>query len=328
MTHGSMVDFQTARATIRANANRLFPKAVGDGRSASERIRTGGSPIIYHDPKFKFSKQSKFFTIGSCFARNVEAILKRMDVPVLTMNQPIPDEFYGLTGLGGRTGALNAYTPDAILDMIRISRRPDRNTIGRVHFADDAYMDMLISGVRQSNSEEFDFVRTLIMETYDKLPMADVVIITLGYTEAWFYKPDQVFVNRPPGGNRALMLKGDDFCFSNRTPNQVVEALGKTIALIRELTADRAKIILTVSPVPMNGTWTSKDVLVANSYSKATLLSAAVSLAESYDFVDYYPSYEMVTMSPIDLTWEDDGLHVKSSRVEEVIKTFSDLYFE
>jgi hypothetical protein len=55
------------------------------------------------------------------------------------------------------------------------------------------------------------------------------------------------------------------------------------------------KFILTVSPVPWMATAYDMNVIVATTYSKSVLRAAAGYLAEKYEFVDYFPSYEIIS---------------------------------
>ena len=88
----------------------------------------------------------------------------------------------------------------------------------------------------------------------------------------------------------------------------------------------KANIVVTVSPVPFHGTFTDMDVIIANQYSKSTLISSAMNVANQYDFVDYFPSYEMASMARRSHVWEDDGVHVKPAFVEKIMERFSSSY--
>ena len=82
-----------------------------------------------------------------------------------------------------------------------------------------------------------------------------------------------------------------------------------------------------MSPVPLHATFTEMDVVRANLLSKSRLLNAAQDFCGQYDFVDYYPSYEMVTYSDPKISWKADGVHVKSDVVGQVINKFQELYY-
>lgn len=326
MLTGVKIGFDEAYEKTNANPNRIFTKNKGDGKSGFERINNGGFADIGFTPKFKLSKTDQFFTIGSCFARNIEMFLERSNVNVLTTKYLVPGDLYELAGLGARNGALNAYTPASMLQLINLVGREDKETCGAIQTDDDEFCDMLVTGIRPVNKEELSLVRSKLLGAYSELPKSDVVIITLGFTESWYDNEDKMFVNKSPAGSRKTIRHKDRFEFMNLGPVDTANTVEKIIADIRAKTESKAKIIVTVSPVPIHGTFTDWDVATANLYSKSTLVSAAVSVAAKYDYVDYYPSYEMVTFSNPEGTWENDGIHVKSSRVEQVVEKFLGAY--
>ena len=56
----------------------------------------------------------------------------------------------------------------------------------------------------------------------------------------------------------------------------------------------QAKIIVTVSPVPLIATYEDRHVLVSNCYSKAALRVAAEEIVAARPDIAYFPSYEIV----------------------------------
>ena len=85
-------------------------------------------------------------------------------------------------------------------------------------------------------------------------------------------------------------------------------------------------MIVTVSPVPMSETFSGKDIAIANSLSKATLRVAAEAFARNHPAVDYFPAFEMVTLSPRNLAYGADCLHVTDNAVGMVVSQFLTLY--
>jgi tetratricopeptide (TPR) repeat protein len=86
------------------------------------------------------------------------------------------------------------------------------------------------------------------------------------------------------------------------------------------------KLLLTVSPVPLNATFRPIDVMAANAYSKAVQRAAAESFVLAHDNVDYFPSYEMVIMSDRRLAFEKDNRHVQGPMVDRVVDRFLHAY--
>jgi hypothetical protein len=77
----------------------------------------------------------------------------------------------------------------------------------------------------------------------------------------------------------------------------------------------------------MSATFTDKDVIVANTDSKATLRAAAAAFVEQRAHAHYFPSYEMVTHSDPRLAWRPDRLHVGLNMIAHVVSTFVDTYY-
>lgn len=326
MTQQNGLPYEIAQSIAAGNKNRIFANTRNNGRSGAERARSGEFPDIELKPKFKLPKDGRYFAIGSCFARNVEAALTNIGIDVITSRCLIAGEHYDLAG-PARNGVLNAYTPQSMLQLVNWSQREDRADVGLLQLSDDEWCDMLVSGTKFLPLDTIHDIRGEVLKTYDALPDADGVFITLGFTEAWFDIRDQVFVNRSPGGSIRTAKKGDRYSFCNASPLEVIESVSKTLETIHQITNGRAKIIITTSPVPIHATFTGRDVISANMYSKSTLLSAAVWAANTYDFVDYYPSYEMVIYSNPAETWMPDGIHIYPDRVRQVVGRFADAYF-
>ncbi|WP_281177571.1 GSCFA domain-containing protein [Rubellimicrobium mesophilum] len=60
----------------------------------------------------------------------------------------------------------------------------------------------------------------------------------------------------------------------------------------------KLQFILTVSPVPLTATKSGKHVLVATMQSKSVLRAVAGHIADRNEYVDYFPSYEIIS-SPV-----------------------------
>jgi hypothetical protein len=312
----------------RSNKARVFSAHAGDGLSGAERRQGDILETLQHRPKFKLDATAPFFAIGSCFARNIEASLTKQGLRCITSQCVFPDEFYELRGFGARNGALNAYTPGSILDLIRFAQRPQAETVALQDVGDGQWADMLMSGLRFLTDSEVASARKQLIETYRELPDAKTVIITLGYTESWRERATGMFINRPPAGNLRLNRRSERYEFLNMSAEQVLSAVHTSVQEIYQQTAGHAKIVLTVSPVPLASTFTAQDVIIANNFSKGVLLAAAREVSASYDFVDYFPSYQYVIHAPPELAWENDGVHVKYSLVNRIMQRFCAMYLD
>ncbi|MDT9702080.1 GSCFA domain-containing protein, partial [Streptomyces sp. P17] len=85
----------------------------------------------------------------------------------------------------------------------------------------------------------------------------------------------------------------------------------------------KARMLLTVSPVPLAATATQNHVMVATSYSKSVLRSVAGELSEDMEDIHYFPSYEIISSHPSrGMFFEPDLRNVSLFGVDFVMKQF------
>ncbi len=85
------------------------------------------------------------------------------------------------------------------------------------------------------------------------------------------------------------------------------------------------KVILTVSPVPIQTTFSDVDCVVANEFSKAVLRVCAERLSRQMKNVDYFPSYEMARVAGL-TAYCEDNVHVLDSVVSTITRNMIDVY--
>jgi tetratricopeptide (TPR) repeat protein len=78
--------------------------------------------------------------------------------------------------------------------------------------------------------------------------------------------------------------------------------------------------------VPLHATFTTSDVAVANTYSKSVLRSVVEVLVAERANVEYFPSYESVTLTDRSLAYVDDQVHVAGGvvrfNVERMVRRY------
>ncbi|MEO1102364.1 MAG: GSCFA domain-containing protein [Pseudomonadota bacterium] len=119
-----------------------------------------------------------------------------------------------------------------------------------------------------------------------------VFVFTLGLTEAWMDDDGAVFPLAP--GVVGGTFDAGRHRFHNFCPEETAADLAAAIASVRAVNAE-AKIILTVSPVPLMATALDRHVLTATVHSKSILRVAAQAVADADPAIDYFPSYEIIT---------------------------------
>jgi len=154
---------------------------------------------------------------------------------------------------------------------------------------------------------------------------SDVVVFTLGLTETWMSLQDGAVYPVAPGVVAGSMNK-TKYVFRNFNYTEVVSDLTAWCIRLRDMNPS-VRILLTVSPVPLNATYESRNVWTSTTYSKATLRAAAGDVSGALSYVDYFPSYEIITCPQVQGRYfEDDLREVKEIGVRHVMRVFGRHY--
>jgi GSCFA family len=153
----------------------------------------------------------------------------------------------------------------------------------------------------------------------------DLFIFTLGLTEAWESKVDGAILPVAPGVvNKASSF--NEYIFINFRASEIVEDLDQFVRRLKSVN-HRVRIIFTVSPVPLVATYENRHVLVSTTYSKSALRSAVDDIVIKYDFVDYFPSYEIITgWYNKGRYFEEDLRSVSADGINHVMRLFAAHY--
>lgn len=275
--------------------------------------------FVNSNPKFAISKESAVYTIGSCFARNVERALLGKGLKVPTANVAINQDHYVSKPRFGNT-VLNKYNPFSMAsEILRGLSEVEYENRGLIEVSAGRYYDPAASHLGLMAYEDAVAIRDELDRISRKIRDSDVFLLTLGLTESWFDRDSGIVFNQiNPAQLRGIRNR---LVFENATVFSAYEKMQKALVCLKKHVVN-AKVVVTVSPVPLLNTFTGWDIVSANTYSKSTLRVVAQMLADEFDFVDYYPSYEMVVNSQRDFAWGEDQAHVSDNVVNEVIGQF------
>jgi GSCFA family len=327
---------EVAISQLKMNPERGWTHANAN-RSANERLNSGEFLDLGHRPKFQLSADWPVFTVGSCFAREIENALIRRQAPVLTEGHGVEGKYFASwnakTGIGGGVqseelsrGALNKYTLRSMLhevdSVLNNKTYPDN---GLIQLYNGLWFDPHAAGLRNADFETTSSNRAKIAKSTAAITQAKIVVLTLGLTETWLDKESSMPMNGHPGLDVLARMK-DRFYFIDYGLGETFSQLKSMILLINEKIKD-VKIILTVSPVPLSVTFKQDDIIVATNGSKAMLRSVAEEARRQFDNVDYFPSYEIVTFSPRKIAFVEDGIHVNAELVKRIMDKFISSYY-
>jgi hypothetical protein len=281
---------------------------------------------------WSISKDDKIATTGSCFAQHIARTLQREGY-----NYLVTEQFTGVNGTTDENYSVfparfgNVYTTKQLVQLI------DRAFGGRIlppslptKSKSGSFVDLYrprvqtngyasAADVNADAEYHLDCTRRMFLE-------CNILIFTLGLTEHWRRKSDGVALPLAPGVVTEDRSVTEDVEFHNSTFTETLSELADFYQKLRSVNAG-AKLLLTVSPVPLIATYEPRSVLVSTIASKSILRAAVDEFCRSNPKVSYFPSYEMVTgpHAPPHF-YEPDRRNVSAAGVAFVMERFKRHY--
>lgn len=285
-------------------------------------------PLVGDFPRILPS--DKVATAGSCFAQHVARHLAASGFTYLVSESAhpfVPDEAARQAGYGlysARYG--NIYTT---LQLVQLFDRaygkftPEEDVwpaLDGRHVVDPFRPTIQPGGFASEREMRADRAQHLA-RVRDMFETLDLLVFTLGLTETWMSKADGAAFPLCPG------VAGGTFDpvahqFRNLRTGEVRAQIEAFMTRLRSVNP-AARLILTVSPVPLAATASGHHVLPATIYSKSALRAAAQEAAEDLDGVFYFPSYEIITGPQArGRFFAEDLREVTEEGVEQVMRVF------
>lgn len=250
-------------------------------------------------PRFLIKPSDKVATAGSCFAQHISKRLRSGGFNFLVAEHADDCETsadaQGFYDFSARYG--NVYTARQLTQLFdrafgyfqpieRTWPRPEggfcdpfRPRIEPLGFASK-------EEVLQNTEEHLAAVRRMFSQL-------DVFVFTLGLTECWASRFDGAVYPIAPGVAGGT-YHPEKHAFINFSAAEV-KADMQSFLLKLSVVNPNAKVVLTVSPVPLAATGADRHVIVSTAYSKAVLRVAADEIVAVSPQVEYFPSYEIIT---------------------------------
>lgn len=216
---------------------------------------------------------STLIAFGSCFANNISRYLNSIGYNVATRRDTI---------------AYVARLGDGIVNTYAIRQQFEWAWEGRIPQV-EAWHDY--------GAAAFDYDEIVRLRTRELFDQGDVFIITLGLSEVWFDEPTGEVFWRAVPARKYDPLRHKFRMISQAESRENLEAIYQLIRRHRP----EARIVFTVSPIPLTATFRGAATIVASAVSKAILRSAVGEFFEAHRATDpdlfYFPTYETITGS-------------------------------
>jgi hypothetical protein len=253
--------------------------------------------------------ETRVATIGSCFAAELAGMMDKVGIHgamhpggLFYSTTTIRQELERLAGGWPERAAEPAWRLETgLIDPFRDydTIYPDEAALLEARAAADAAADGVFRG-------------------------AGVVVVTLGLIETWRSRATGSTFRQIP---HPAVFRELEPAFHRLTVDEMAADLERIRAIVRDHLG--ARLVVTVSPVPLHTTFTALDVRIANAESKGRIRAAVSELVDRHPDVHYFHSYEMtVTAERQSDYFRDDGRHVHRHAVRYIVSEFLRLYAE
>lgn len=250
-------------------------------------------------PRFPLTGDTRIAIAGDCFAQELARELRSSAATVLDCEPPppgLPDSVatkFGYRLFSARYG--NLYFARQLRQLIdeAYGRRTPQDYVWQ---RGDRYFDALRPSVEPDGLSSPDEVvahrRRHLVAVREMFASTDVFVYVFSLNEAWVHAPSETVYPTAPstvaGRYDPAVHRWNAFDYA-----EVVTDFSAVVAMLREINP-AMRILTMLSPVPGTATITDQHVLAANTRNKAILRAAAAALSDEFDFVDYFPAYELV----------------------------------
>jgi hypothetical protein len=247
------------------------------------------------EPRF-LNRDTRFFTMGSCFARNLAKSLRDRGYEAFHMEI---SEYINTT-----------FANKVFVDWLSGAE------------IDPAIRDRIAELLPQPWSKE---------NTLEIIRTSRVFILTLGVAPAFFDRSTGDFVLPRPSALNSRVL-AEKYQFRTTSVKENVDNVLYLINFIRSVSPD-IKIVVTVSPVPLVASFEFESAVQADCLSKSTMRLVAHEVVNnsSLENILYWPSFEVFRWAGSNASSfyaADDGAawHVSEEKVAGTIKAFVEMF--
>jgi hypothetical protein len=283
-------------------------------------------PVV--NTKFRINQSERVATAGSCFSQHISRRLSSIG-----FNYYVPESGLELTpeershrGYGvfsARYG--NIYTVGQLLQLFEEAIGIRSKNESAWLREDGRYVDPFRPNIESTGFDSPPAVlsarRQHMAYVSQVFLNADIFVFTLGLTESWVSKSSgDIFPFAP--GVAGGCYDPELYSFVNNSINDVVADLKSFLSQLKGVNP-KVRVLLTVSPVPLIATFENRHVLVSTTYSKSVLRVAAEMAMSEFEWVDYFPSYEIITGNfNMGRYFEDDMREINGTGVGHAMRCF------
>jgi hypothetical protein len=279
-------------------------------------------------PRFAIPKNTRITAAGSCFAQHIGRQFKQRGFSFVDAEpapQALPAAEHSRFGYGIYSARYGNLYSARQLEQTFARADGEREPIDEYWSDGERFYDPYRPSIEPrgyASLDELRIHRRAHLSAVDSLlARTDLFVFTFGLTEAWENIEDGSVYPTCPGTVHGE-FDSTKHRFINFTYRDVIHDFQSFVERARSINPEM-RFLVTVSPVPLTATASGQHVLPATIASKSILRAACSELYETYDFVDYFPSYELVSSHPMRaMGYEPNLRSVSAAGVAQVMDVF------
>ena len=249
----------------------------------------------------KIAPHHRIFSIGSCFASEMEALLNRAQLQ--TCSNPFGTLF---NPFSVNTAVKRIHSADAYEEEELISYGGQVISLDHHSSFNSKYAHQTLQKINGQIESSNQFLRG-----------TDWMIITYGTSFIYDFLPR----NRPVAN--CHKIPGKFFRKRLLSHLELTDSVYETLSLLRDIALPGVQIVLTVSPVRH-----TKDGMTENTLSKAKLITAIHEILPQFENCHYLPAYEILMDDLRDYRfYKDDLIHPSPQAIRYIWEKFGEAYF-
>jgi hypothetical protein len=298
-------EVRVGAAWFRGSAARYRPRKanVVSPEHVKSAILDGWLP-----PRPVIDKRTRILTFGSCFAGNIARHLTAAGFNLVgeKSRSAMGEQSKSVYLVVCNEAIVNTFTIRQLFQWIYENKIPNEPTW------------------RDEGSSLYRFTEEKRKQTAAIVDESEVLIITLGLSEIWYNKQNgDVYSSSIPRD----LFDDSKHGFRVSTVDENRENLDVVYRLIRKHKPN-ARIVITLSPVPLLATFRPISCISANTVSKAILRVALDEFLRAHasdERLHYWPSYEIV-MDGFQDSFLEDNRHVRPEILAYIMTLFESIY--
>ena len=282
-------------------------------------------------PNFDYTLKGrrKFFTMGSCFAEEIRKALIKHGLTALPEYEKFEFDVsqIKIDELPGRPH-LNYYNTFSIRQELAwtlgFETRPrdvweirDRFFRSGKNVYQDPYKRLVVARDENVLQKHLKQINKTILDGINK---AEFFVFTFGMAEVFRNEKTGFVAAQKPAYSGGGGIKETKFHSSLVAEN--IKNIQMICDMLDSHRNQQIPIVLTVSPVPLERTFSSNDIFIANNEGKSKLRAAVSEVASQRQNVFYFPAFDIIQAIGND-AFKPDGRHIKEEVIEAITASFT-----